>query len=62
GDAAVAGLLSGLVDGLPWPARLTRAIALSAAAVLAPTAGEFDPADYERLLAAATVTDEEAAA
>ncbi|MFF9362720.1 1-phosphofructokinase family hexose kinase [Streptomyces griseoluteus] len=62
GDAAVAGLLSGLVDGLPWPARLTRATALSAAAVLAPTAGEFDPADYQRLLAAATVTDEESAA
>ncbi|MFF9393292.1 1-phosphofructokinase family hexose kinase [Streptomyces griseoluteus] len=62
GDAAVAGLLSGLVDGLSWPARLTRATALSAAAVLAPTAGEFDPADYERLLAAATVTDEESAA
>ncbi|MFF8651079.1 1-phosphofructokinase family hexose kinase [Streptomyces griseoluteus] len=62
GDAAVAGLLSGLVDGLPWPARLTRATALSAAAVLAPAAGEFDPADYERLLAAATVTDEESAA
>ncbi|MER8031142.1 1-phosphofructokinase family hexose kinase [Streptomyces bauhiniae] len=62
GDAAVAGLLSGLVDGLPWPARLTRATALSAAAVLAPTAGEFDPAEYARLLAAATVTDEESAA
>ncbi|MFF7968454.1 1-phosphofructokinase family hexose kinase [Streptomyces sp. NPDC007903] len=62
GDAAVAGLLSGLVDGLPWPARLTRATALSAAAVLAPAAGEFDPADYERLLAEATVTDEESAA
>ncbi|MGA5652439.1 1-phosphofructokinase family hexose kinase [Streptomyces seoulensis] len=62
GDAAVAGLLSGLVDGLAWPARLTRATALSAAAVLAPTAGEFDPADYTRLLAAATVTDEESAA
>ncbi|MFF0716372.1 1-phosphofructokinase family hexose kinase [Streptomyces bauhiniae] len=62
GDAAVAGLLSGLVDGLPWPDRLTRATALSAAAVLAPTAGEFDPADYARLLAAATVTDEESAA
>nr|WP_202448917.1 1-phosphofructokinase family hexose kinase [Streptomyces sp. SID2999] len=62
GDAAVAGLLSGLVDGLPWPDRITRATALSAAAVLAPTAGEFDPADYARLLAAATVTDEESAA
>ncbi|MFI8350008.1 1-phosphofructokinase family hexose kinase [Streptomyces sp. NPDC085596] len=62
GDAAVAGLLSGLVDGHPWPTRLTRATALSAAAVLAPTAGEFDPAAYERLLAQATVTEEESAA
>ncbi|MEU0176147.1 1-phosphofructokinase family hexose kinase [Streptomyces massasporeus] len=50
GDAAVAGLLSGLVDRLPWPARLTRATALSAATVLAPVAGEFDRATYEELL------------
>ncbi|WP_329012180.1 1-phosphofructokinase family hexose kinase [Streptomyces sp. NBC_01601] len=62
GDAAVAGILSALVDGHPWPARLTRATALSAAAVLAPTAGEFDPAAYERLLSQTTVTDEESAA
>ncbi|MGW2207870.1 1-phosphofructokinase family hexose kinase [Streptomyces sp. NPDC001781] len=62
GDAAVAGLLSGLVDGLPWPARLSRATALSAAAVLAPAAGEFDPAEYERQLERATVTAEESAA
>ncbi|MGA5322486.1 1-phosphofructokinase family hexose kinase [Streptomyces seoulensis] len=62
GDAAVAGLLSGVVDGLAWPARLTRATALSAAAVLAPVAGEFAPADYTRLLAVATVTDGESAA
>ncbi|MEU6381969.1 1-phosphofructokinase family hexose kinase [Streptomyces bauhiniae] len=62
GDAAVAGLLSGLVDGLTWPDRLARATALSAAAVLAPVAGEFDPADYTRLLAEATVTDGESAA
>ncbi|GAU64784.1 putative sugar kinase [Streptomyces sp. NBRC 110611] len=50
GDSAVAGLLSGLVEGLPWPARLARAVALSAATVRAPTAGEFDPATYEELL------------
>lgn len=38
GDSAVAGLLSGLVEKLPWPERLARAVALSAATVLAPTA------------------------
>ncbi|MFD8806369.1 1-phosphofructokinase family hexose kinase [Streptomyces sp. NPDC059597] len=50
GDAAVAGLLSGLVEGAPWPTRLSRATALSAAAVLAPAAGEFDRAVYEKFL------------
>ncbi|MFG1809964.1 1-phosphofructokinase family hexose kinase [Streptomyces sp. NPDC049040] len=50
GDSAVAGLLSGAAEGLPWPARLARAVALSAATVLAPAAGEFDPAAYEELL------------
>ncbi|MFD9613453.1 1-phosphofructokinase family hexose kinase, partial [Streptomyces sp. NPDC059083] len=50
GDSAVAGLLSGLVDGTSWPDRLTRAVALSAATVLSPVAGEFDPAAYEELL------------
>ncbi|MER7413102.1 1-phosphofructokinase family hexose kinase [Streptomyces cacaoi] len=50
GDSAVAGLLSGLVEGLPWPDRLARAVALSAATVLAPAAGEFDAAAYARLL------------
>ncbi|WP_018548383.1 1-phosphofructokinase family hexose kinase [Streptomyces sp. LaPpAH-108] len=49
GDAAVAGLLSGLVERLPWTDRLTRATALSAAAVLAPAAGEFDRAAYDEL-------------
>ncbi|MDO0927141.1 1-phosphofructokinase family hexose kinase [Streptomyces sp. TG1A-8] len=56
GDSAVAGLLSGLVDRLPWPERLARAVALSAATVRAPAAGEFDRADYEELLARVTVT------
>ncbi|WUW22616.1 1-phosphofructokinase family hexose kinase [Streptomyces sp. NBC_01463] len=50
GDSAVAGLLSGLVEGLDWPDRLRRAVALSTATVLSPTAGEFDRAAYEELL------------
>ncbi|MGV9283069.1 1-phosphofructokinase family hexose kinase [Streptomyces sp. NPDC003730] len=50
GDSAVAGLLSGLVEHLPWPQTLARAVALSAATVLAPVAGEFDRAAYEELL------------
>ncbi|TGA89900.1 1-phosphofructokinase family hexose kinase [Streptomyces sp. MZ04] len=50
GDSAVAGLLSALVEDLPWPDRLARAIALSAATVASPVAGEFDPATYEELL------------
>ncbi|WP_328977065.1 1-phosphofructokinase family hexose kinase [Streptomyces canus] len=58
GDSLVAGLLSGLVDQLPWPDRLTRAVALSAATVLAPVAGEFDRAAYEELLEQVTVTGE----
>ncbi|MFC9633242.1 1-phosphofructokinase family hexose kinase [Streptomyces mirabilis] len=56
GDSAVAGLLSGLLDQLPWPDRLTRAVALSAATVRAPTAGDFDRAVYEKLLAQVSVT------
>ncbi|MFI8070341.1 1-phosphofructokinase family hexose kinase [Streptomyces sp. NPDC086033] len=56
GDAAVAGLLIGLLDQLPWPDRLTRAVALAAATVRSPTAGDFDPAIYEKLLAGVSVT------
>ncbi|MFI9254629.1 1-phosphofructokinase family hexose kinase [Streptomyces sp. NPDC053069] len=56
GDSAVAGLLSGLVEQLPWPDRLSRAVALSAATVRAPAAGEFDPAVYEELRGRVTVT------
>ncbi|MER5933837.1 1-phosphofructokinase family hexose kinase [Streptomyces sp. NPDC002054] len=52
GDSAVAGLLSALAEGLDWPERLARAVALSAATVRAPAAGEFDPADYAGLLPA----------
>uniref|UniRef100_UPI000AF8470A glutathionylspermidine synthase family protein n=1 Tax=Streptomyces sp. EN27 TaxID=211464 RepID=UPI000AF8470A len=38
----------------PWE-RLARAVALSAATVLAPTAGEFDAAAYAELLPRVTV-------
>uniref|UniRef100_A0AAU2JQP4 1-phosphofructokinase family hexose kinase n=1 Tax=Streptomyces sp. NBC_00049 TaxID=2903617 RepID=A0AAU2JQP4_9ACTN len=56
GDSAVAGLLSALAEGLDWPARLTRAVALSAATVASPTAGEFDPRTYEEVRGSVKVT------
>ncbi|WP_405615576.1 1-phosphofructokinase family hexose kinase [Streptomyces sp. NBC_00076] len=62
GDSAVAGLLSGLVEQLPWPDRLARAVALSAATVLAPVAGEFDRGAYEELVGRVAVTGEAGAA
>ncbi|KOG33964.1 1-phosphofructokinase family hexose kinase [Streptomyces resistomycificus] len=62
GDSAVAGLLSGLVEQLPWPDRLARAVALSAATVLAPVAGEFDREAYDELVGRVTVTGEISAA
>jgi tagatose 6-phosphate kinase len=62
GDSAVAGLLSGLVEHLPWPERLARAVALSAATVLAPVAGEFDHLAYETLLDQIAVTGDATAA
>ncbi|MGX1759977.1 1-phosphofructokinase [Streptomyces lydicus] len=62
GDSAVAGLLSGLVEELSWPDRLARAVALSAATVRAPAAGEFDAATYEELLARVVVTGHPSAA
>ncbi|MFE1882834.1 1-phosphofructokinase family hexose kinase [Streptomyces diastatochromogenes] len=56
GDSAVAALLSGLVEQLPWPDRLARAVALSAATVRTPAAGEFDLAAYEELVGRVAVT------
>jgi tagatose 6-phosphate kinase len=49
GDAVVAALAAGRAAGaeVSWPALLADAAALSAAPVLAPVAGEFDPAAYE---------------
>ncbi|MEW2397755.1 1-phosphofructokinase family hexose kinase [Streptomyces sp. NPDC046862] len=58
GDSVVAGLLSGLMERLPWPDRLARATALSTATVLAPVAGEFDRALYEELVRQVRVTGE----
>ncbi|MET9484175.1 1-phosphofructokinase family hexose kinase [Streptomyces sp. NPDC006638] len=60
GDSAVAGLLSALVERLPWPARLTRAVALSTATVLSPVAGEFDAVAYGELLPRVRVTEQPA--
>ncbi|MBC9728885.1 1-phosphofructokinase family hexose kinase [Streptomyces sp. TRM68367] len=62
GDSVVAGLLSGLVERLPWQERVSRAMALSMATVLAPTAGEFRFSVYEDLLPQITVTDPSEAA
>ncbi|MGV9775821.1 1-phosphofructokinase family hexose kinase [Streptosporangium sp. NPDC003464] len=49
GDALVAGLALGLVEGMPWPERLRRAAALGAAAVASPVAGDFDPETFRRI-------------
>ncbi|MFD4563583.1 1-phosphofructokinase family hexose kinase [Streptomyces sp. NPDC058467] len=62
GDSAVAGLLSGLVEHLPWPDRLARAVALSTATVLSPVAGEFDRSAYETLVGQIAVTGDATAA
>ncbi|MER7175522.1 1-phosphofructokinase family hexose kinase [Streptomyces mesophilus] len=55
GDSAVAALLAGLVAGDPWPKRLASAVALSAATVLAPVAGEFDADAYTEFEAGVSV-------
>jgi tagatose 6-phosphate kinase len=48
GDACVAALARGLVAGNDWPERLADAVALSAAAVLRPVAGDVDRNAYQR--------------
>ncbi|WP_026414346.1 1-phosphofructokinase family hexose kinase [Actinomadura oligospora] len=50
GDAAVAATARALMLGRPWDELLRDAVALSAAAVAAPVAGDFDPDLYARLL------------
>jgi tagatose 6-phosphate kinase len=49
GDACVAALARGLAAGTPWPALLTDAVALSAAAVAADVAGAVDLDLYRRI-------------
>jgi 1-phosphofructokinase family hexose kinase len=49
GDAAVAALARGLAAGDPWPDRIRDAVALSAAAVLHPLAGGFNPGAFARM-------------
>ncbi|ROO86984.1 tagatose 6-phosphate kinase [Actinocorallia herbida] len=46
GDAAVAAFARGLRRGTPWPELVADAVALSAAAVAAPVAGDFDADRY----------------
>ena len=52
GDAATAGVASGLMEERPLPDLLRRAAALGAAAVLRPVAGEIDFDAYQRFLSA----------
>lgn len=55
GDAAAAALISGLATAAGWPEIVRDAVALSAAAVLSPVAGEVSLADFARLRAQADV-------
>jgi tagatose 6-phosphate kinase len=48
GDACVAGLARTFISGDSWPERLAEAVALSAAAVLRPVAGDIDLDAYRR--------------
>jgi tagatose 6-phosphate kinase len=60
GDAVVAGLVDGLVRGRDWPDLLRHGTAVGTAAAAAPVAGEFNLAEYERLVPAIAVTQLEA--
>ena len=55
GDAVVAALAA--TFGESWPRRLADAVALSAAAVVSPVAGEFDRGAYERFRTTASVEE-----
>ena len=55
GDAVLAGLADGLLRGLEWPDLLRRAVALGAATVAAPVAGEFAVEEYQRHIRIAEV-------
>ncbi len=55
GDAVTAALVHGLVRGRSWEDQLRHAVALGAASVAAPVAGEFSQADYAGGLSTVTV-------
>ncbi|MFD0273400.1 1-phosphofructokinase family hexose kinase [Kitasatospora sp. NPDC127111] len=55
GDACVAALAAGLAAGTPWPELLRDAVALSAAAVPCPRAGDVDLGLYRRFRTTAPV-------
>lgn len=57
GDASVAALAAGHVEGRSWSERLRTAAAWSAAAVLASHAGDVDPAHASRLHAEVTLEE-----
>ncbi len=50
GDALVAGLADGFARGLGWAERLRHGVALGAASVAAPAAGEYSGDEYHRQL------------
>jgi 1-phosphofructokinase family hexose kinase len=56
GDAAAAALIAGLTGGDTWPEIVRDAVALSAAAVASPVAGEADPKLYAEFLTRVEVT------
>lgn len=56
GDAAAAALIAGLADGARWPELVRDAVALSAAAVASPVAGEADLKLYAEFLTRVEVT------
>jgi len=55
GDAVLAGLADGLLRGLEWPDLLRRAVALGAATVAAPVAGQFPGEAHQRHIRIAQV-------
>jgi len=57
GDAALAALIQGHLSGQPWPDRLRRAAAMSAAAVRQPVAGVIDAADIVELESLISVSE-----
>jgi tagatose 6-phosphate kinase len=55
GDAVVAAIAHGVVEGMSWPERLRHALAWGAGAVAAPTAGRVSPVVADRARAVAIV-------